>query len=101
MTLAIGVPDAGIVEKVELLVGYVESDSTKACGILCASRSVTVIRVVVLPAAVVEERKEPDDGPIGSCAGRKEEAVALDSPPVGRAMERVNRCMTLAGDELP
>jgi hypothetical protein len=101
MVLAICMPDASVVEEFETVVGKGVGCAAQGCGKLRAASAVTVVEAIVLAAAVVEESKEADDGDIGSCTCRQQEAIAFDAPPMVRTMNGITRRMELPGDELP
>lgn len=83
------VVDARVEEEVEVAVGQVEELTAKGCGQCRTARTVFGIVVVVLPAAIVKQREEPDDRDDRSALASKDRGVALDAPPVIRAVDGV------------
>jgi hypothetical protein len=61
MADSIRVPDAGVPQQLEAVIGKVIQRSAKCRGILRAPGSVTVIPTVVLPPAIVEKGKQAND----------------------------------------
>ena len=92
---------AGAAEEVKSLVGQLEEDPPELRGKLGAAGSVTGIAIVVLPAAVMEDGKQPDHGGVGGGLRGKPQAVPLHPTPVGRTVNRSRPAGELGEDVLP
>jgi hypothetical protein len=101
MVIAIRMPNARMMEKLEAVVGQFVSDAAQGGGVLRSTCTVTFIPPIVHAAAVVKESEKTNDHEIGSGAGCKQEPIAFDPPPVIWAMNRIARRMKLPGHELP
>lgn len=101
VVIAVGVPDASVLEKLKAVVRKVVSCASKGRGILRASCSVSVVPSIVLAAAVVEESEKPNHGDVGPCTCGEQESIALDTAPMVRTMNGIARRVKLLGDELP
>jgi hypothetical protein len=69
--LAVCVPYASVIEKLETVVGQIVSDAVKGLGILRTAGAVVVVPAIVLAAAVVEKSKKTNNDSICSGAGGK------------------------------
>lgn len=70
MVLAIGVPYARVMEKVEMIIRHVVGYAAKCGGILCTACSMAVVRTITFAAAIVKEGKEAHNSDVGSGARR-------------------------------
>jgi len=87
VVVPIRVPGAGVVKKLEAIVGEPVSAAPQRTRVGRAAGAVPIVPAVVQAAAVVKEREKTDDLGVCTRPGREQEAIAFDSPPVAGAVE--------------
>lgn len=89
VVMPVGVPSACVVEQLEVLVRQIEPSAAHLGGELRTAPAVVGVMAIVLSPGVMEEGEQPNDLDDGPGLGDQDTGVALDAPPMIRAMNRV------------
>ena len=100
--MAIGMPNAGLLQQGERGVIEVVEFSSQFGGVGGSARTMTVIAAFIFTARIVKQGEESDHDGISPGPRGEEEAALLHTPPMGGAVCRVeDASVVLVRDDLP
>lgn len=86
VVMPVGVPDARVMEQFEVLVGQLKPFAPSCGREFRTAPTVVGVVTIVLSPGVMEEGEQPNDLDDGPGLGGQDTGVALDAPPMIRAM---------------
>ena len=101
MMLRFGVPDAGGLQEVKLMIRDLKVLRTEQGGINRSSPAMTGIGELILPSAVMEESKQSYHDDVGTGTLGQKKPVSLNSLPVPGTMVGIRAEGKLSADSLP